>query len=137
MNERAHLLAGGIFSIMTDLSVLMLALPTVAKLNIYRRQKLLILLLFGGGMIAFGAGIARTWYTWKATSSYDRTWESYPRWITSILELDIALVSRFSIFHCQLPLLTSTLALRSALRRQSFLCTLFPIPSHPSFYQIY
>lgn len=92
INERMHLLLGGIINTLTDFLVFLLPLPTVLSLKIHRRQQILLCLLFGAGLIVCIAGTVRIWFAWKTASTYDRTWKSYPLWISSLLELDIGII---------------------------------------------
>lgn len=99
INERIHLLIGGIINTMTDFLVFFLPLPTVVGLQIPRRQQLILFFLFGAGFIVCVAGTVRIVYAYKTTSTYDRTWESYGLWIASVLELYIGIVS-YTIYPC-------------------------------------
>ena len=95
INERLHLLFGGIINTLTDFLVFFLPVPTVLSLKIPRRQQFFICLLFGVGFIVCVAGAVRIYFAWAVTSTYDRTWVSYGLWIASVLELDLGIVSPF------------------------------------------
>jgi hypothetical protein len=94
INERSHLLVGGIINTLTDFLVVLLPLPTVFALKIPRRQQIIFKVIFGAGFVVCVAGICRIYFTYKATSTYDRTWESYGLWISAVLELYIGIVSQ-------------------------------------------
>ena len=93
LDEKVHLLAAGIINTLTDFLVFLLPLPTVLQLKIPRRQQIILTCIFGAGLVVCLAGTVRIWYTWKATTTFDRTWESYGVWISSMLELYIGIVS--------------------------------------------
>jgi hypothetical protein len=95
INEKAHLLAGGVINTFTDFLVFFLPLPTVLALQMPRRQQVILSILFGTGRIVCIAGIVRIVYAHKTTSTFDRTWESYGLWIASCLELYIGIVSSY------------------------------------------
>jgi hypothetical protein len=98
INEKAHLLAGGVINTFTDFLVFFLPLPTVLALQMPRRQQVILSILFGAGGIVCIAGIVRIIYAYKTTSTFDRTWESYGLWIASCLELYIGIVSSYKSF---------------------------------------
>lgn len=104
INERTHLLIGGIINTMTDFLVFFLPIPTVLSLKMHRRQQVFVSALFSAGLVVCVAGTVRIYYAWKTTSTFDRTWVSYPLWIASMLELDIGIVSTSSWRLIQSPL---------------------------------
>lgn len=106
INERVHLFVAGIINTLTDLLIFLLPIPTVLRLRIPVRQQVILTMLFGAGFIVCVAGCVRTYYTWRATSTYDRTWESYGVWISSMIELYVGIVSRLP--HCSHSILTIT-----------------------------
>jgi hypothetical protein len=109
MNERVQLLITGIIYTLTNVFVISLAFSTTTPRTLNQRQKLLLWALLAAGSVACIAGIAKLGFTWIATSSYDRTWVSYGRWVTSLLELNIGIVG---LFHFTLPSIIITLMRR-------------------------
>lgn len=93
IDEKTHLLAGGVINTLTDFLVFFLPLPTVLALKIHIRQQIILCALFGAGLIVCIAGTVRIYYTYRTTTTFDRTWVSYPLWISGTLELDIGIVS--------------------------------------------
>jgi hypothetical protein len=92
INEKAHLLAGGVINTFTDFLVFFLPLPTVLALQMPRRQHVILSILFDAGGIVCIAGIVRIIYAYKTTSTFDRT---YGLWIASCLELYIGIASSY------------------------------------------
>jgi len=68
-------------------------MPIVFALQIPRRQQVILMMIFGAGSVVCVAGICRAYFTYKTTSTYDRTWQSYGLWISGSLELYIGMVS--------------------------------------------
>jgi hypothetical protein len=77
---------------MTDFFVFFLPIPTVFSLPIPIRQQVMLSLLFAAGLVVCASGTVRIYYAYLATSNYDRTWYSFPLWISSVLELYIGIV---------------------------------------------
>lgn len=92
VNEQAHLLASAIINTCSDFLVFFLPIPTVFSLPIPFRQQFMLCLLFATGLVVCGAGVVRVYYIHTTYSSYDKTWFSYPLWISSILNLYIGIV---------------------------------------------
>jgi hypothetical protein len=94
INEKFHLLVQGIINIIADFLVVLIPIPVVLRLNLPMRQRLLVSLLFGAGFIVCFAGIVRTYYFYRLTDGYhDITWDAYPVWLSTAVELYIGLVS--------------------------------------------
>lgn len=93
VDQTALLLVAGIVNTFTDFLVVLLPFQTVMELSLPRRQKFIILTLFGLGLLSGAAGIVRTYFTYATTAlTYDSTWASYPVWITAAVELYVGLI---------------------------------------------
>ncbi|THV52343.1 hypothetical protein BGAL_0082g00330 [Botrytis galanthina] len=92
IDERTHLLASAIINTCSDFFVFFLPIPTVFSLPIPFRQQLMLFILFAAGLVVCASGVVRIWYIHAAYSSYDRTWFSYPLWISSVLNLYIGII---------------------------------------------
>ncbi|PQE03809.1 integral membrane protein [Rutstroemia sp. NJR-2017a BBW] len=92
IDERTHILASGIINTLTDFFVFFLPIPTVFSLPIPIRQQVMLSLLFAAGLVVCASGTVRIYYAYLATSNYDRTWYSFPLWISSVLELYIGII---------------------------------------------
>jgi Fungal rhodopsin domain len=78
---------------LTDLIAVLLPIRTVWTLQLPTRQVVIVVLLFSLGFMSCIAGIIRTYFMYRVTKLYDQTWNSYPVWITSAVELYIGMVS--------------------------------------------
>ncbi|KAI1844564.1 hypothetical protein JX265_001549 [Neoarthrinium moseri] len=92
IDEAAHLLSAGIINTVTDFIVVLLPIKTVAGLQLPRKQYIILIVLFCAGFVACVAGVVRTYYTWMLTIDYDRTWEGWTVWISSLIELDVGIL---------------------------------------------
>jgi hypothetical protein len=94
ISEPAFLLASGIINTVTDFIVVILPVPVVWKLQLGRREQLVLVLLFGAGFIVSIVGGIRTVYTYRVTVSNDRSWDIFPVYITASVELYVGIVSQ-------------------------------------------
>jgi hypothetical protein len=98
IDEKTHLLFQGIINIVSDFFVVMIPIPIVLKLKLPLRQRIFVALLFGCGFVVCFAGIVRTYYFYRLTDGYhDITWDAFPVWISSAIELYIGIVSYIPI----------------------------------------
>jgi hypothetical protein len=95
INEEAHILAAGVINTATDFIIVLLPIRTVKNLALPRKQRVIVYLLFTGGLLASIAGAVRIYFTWQLTSSpdHDLTWNSYLVMLVSSLELFVGIVS--------------------------------------------
>lgn len=101
INEVQHLLAAGCINTVTDFLIMLVPIPYVRRLELPRRQQIIVASLFAGGIFVTAAGAARTAITFITFSDPNRdlTWNSIPVIIASALELYIGIVSPFRT-HC-------------------------------------
>jgi hypothetical protein len=67
---------------------------TKSQLQMPKRQRIAVAILFSLGLIVTIAGIVRTWYIYKSLiAEYDLTWYAYPLWIAAAVEIDLGVVS--------------------------------------------
>jgi hypothetical protein len=102
VNMEVFLLVAGILNTLSDFLVVLLPIPVVLKLQLPRRQLIVVTMLFGAGFLVCAAGGARTWFTYMLTSSFDATWYGYRASLSSSVELYIGIVSLFyliSLIH--------------------------------------
>lgn len=94
INEEAHVLAAGVINTVTDFIIVLLPIRIVKNLNLPKKQRVLVYLLFTGGLLASIAGAIRTYFTWRLTSSpdHDITWNSYYVMLLSSIELFVGIV---------------------------------------------
>lgn len=82
---------------------MLLPLPTVLAVKLPFRQSIVIGLLFGAGFLATAAGAIRTYYTYKVTTSNDKTWDVFLFWVPAEVELYLGLVRFLSFSYFLLP----------------------------------
>lgn len=95
INEELHLLAAGCINTTTDFLIVLLPIPYVVRLKLPRKQQIIIVSLFTGGLFVTAAGAVRT-YVFHITltdPNRDLTWNAYVIIIVSALELYIGIVS--------------------------------------------
>lgn len=96
VDNKIHLLVQGILNIIADFLVVLIPIPIVLKLKLPMRQRVIVALLFGAGFIVCFAGIARTVYMYRLTETYyDVTWDAFPVWLSTAVELYIGIVRIF------------------------------------------
>ncbi|KAI1771304.1 integral membrane protein [Hypoxylon cercidicola] len=92
INQGAHILAASIINTVTDWLVVLLPIKTVLGLNLPKRQTIIIMLLFGIGILASSVGIARSYFTWILITDYDSIWNSWTVWFCSAIELNLGII---------------------------------------------
>lgn len=72
-----------------------LPLPLILQMEMRQRQRYMVSGLFALGYVVTGAGIARTYFTYKAffDSGYDIAWWQMPVFMSSTIENNLAIVS--------------------------------------------
>lgn len=53
------------------------------------RERIILVSLFSNGLIVCLAGALRTYYAWIQDGSFDKTWDAFPLWIVSMVEVNI------------------------------------------------
>lgn len=97
ISETNLLLAAGIINVVTDLIVVLLPMPIVWRVKLPVQQQIVLGLLFAVGFFITLVGAIRTYYLYNVTSKWDKTWEAYPVWLTSSVELYVGIVSSSGI----------------------------------------
>ncbi|KAI1494814.1 hypothetical protein F5X96DRAFT_466158 [Biscogniauxia mediterranea] len=94
IDEPAHLAAANIINTITDFVVVLLPIRTIIGLELPAKQRIIVTGLFGVGLFASAAGIARTYFTWILTTSTDRdtTWNAWAVWLASTIELNLGII---------------------------------------------
>jgi hypothetical protein len=95
INENAHLMSANIINTITDFVVVLLPIRTATSIQLSSRQRVVVISLFGTGLIASSVGIARTYFTWLliTAADYDTTWNAWYVWLSSLVELHLGIVS--------------------------------------------
>ncbi|KAH9208595.1 hypothetical protein DL95DRAFT_345248 [Leptodontidium sp. 2 PMI_412] len=92
ISETKNLLAAGILNTIGDLVVIILPIPIIWRLKLPIQQQIIIVLLFGAGLLVTVASVMRTYYLYQVTSGWDKTWHAVPAWITSSVELYVGIM---------------------------------------------
>ncbi|KAI3336622.1 hypothetical protein HD806DRAFT_12214 [Xylariaceae sp. AK1471] len=94
INEKAHLMTANVINTITDFVVVLLPIRTVASLQLSSRQRVVVISLFGIGLIASSVGIARTYFTWLlfTAADYDTIWNAWYLWLSSLIELHLGII---------------------------------------------
>ncbi|KAI0458400.1 hypothetical protein F5B21DRAFT_500660 [Xylaria acuta] len=115
INEEAHLMSANIINTVTDFIVVLIPIRTTMALDIPTRHRVVVISLFGIGLVASSVGIARTYFAWLlfTAADHDTTWRSYYIWLSSLLELHLGIVSvslgaAAAIFNLEINRLTKT-----------------------------
>jgi hypothetical protein len=73
--------------------VAVLPLPVIYMLNVTNHQRNMIIGMLCGGVLVVLVGCVRTYYVWQMIANHDPSWWAMPHWITSEVEMDVAIVS--------------------------------------------
>ena len=99
LDEGKVMLGGGVVNSASDFLTTVLPIPIVMRLQMPLKQRVGVCILLCLGLIVTIAGAIRTYYTWKSLmASWDETWYGYPLYIAAIVEIDLGLVRKRSIF---------------------------------------
>ncbi|EME42364.1 hypothetical protein DOTSEDRAFT_133091, partial [Dothistroma septosporum NZE10] len=94
INGNALTVTSGVFSCLSDTYAV--ALPCLIlrhyRLDVPKRQKLALNLIFAMGFLVTGAGIGRTFYLWKINHTYDTSWAGFSLFVWSVVECHLAIV---------------------------------------------
>ncbi|KAH7110482.1 hypothetical protein EDB81DRAFT_954082 [Dactylonectria macrodidyma] len=84
----------GLLAIATlSLTSSVLSLPIVMKLHLPRHQRVMLALLFSGGLIVVLAGCQRAyWSYYVIEKTYDVTWEEFYLWIRTAVEANLGVI---------------------------------------------
>ncbi|KUI69725.1 hypothetical protein VM1G_04787 [Cytospora mali] len=97
----------GIANVIIDFILLGIPLPTLWKLQMSTRRKVLLFFALGAGSSACIASIVRLTYTQSGLSTYDESWDSVPVAILSGVEMCTAIIA--SCFATYRPLVERVL----------------------------
>jgi hypothetical protein len=85
----------------SEIVVALLPVIAVFQLRLDPRQRWSVIGLLSLSFLVAIAGMFRTAFMFKLMESHDLTWWSSPQWLTSEVEIDMALVSLFTV--CDKP----------------------------------
>ncbi|KAI8964076.1 hypothetical protein F5Y11DRAFT_116799 [Daldinia sp. FL1419] len=91
INRSSHAFAASVINTTTDWVVVLLPVWMAMGLNLPIRQVGMVVFLFGLGILASSAGIARSYSIWKLFYSGD-IWDRWAVWIASVTELNLGII---------------------------------------------
>ncbi|KAI1104672.1 hypothetical protein F4804DRAFT_332081 [Jackrogersella minutella] len=92
IDQNAHMRVVNIFDTMTDWLVVLLPLKVALGLNLPAKQISMLMFLFGVGVLASLAGIARSYFAWMLIPGHDPVWHAWSVWFCSTLELNLGII---------------------------------------------
>lgn len=93
------MLSFGILTVVLDFAILLLPVPLVMSLQLSAKQRIAVCTLFGMGFVVCIAGIVQVYYVdFALKNSYDETWDGWPLWVASAVQVDVGIVSQLSFF---------------------------------------
>lgn len=84
--------AAGVLNTFAEFVMALLPLIAVFRLKVDKRKRWEVLGLLSLGFFVFFIGIWRTFFIWRALTTYDLTWWLGPQWVASEIENFTALV---------------------------------------------
>jgi hypothetical protein len=85
-------------NLFTDLLTTVVPMPLIWRLKLPRRQRLVVIAIFGLGITVDIVGSVRTYYVWQdAVGTWDSTWYAWLVGMTGAVEIHVGIV-RFSPF---------------------------------------
>ena len=92
-NEGPITFSFGVMKTIIDFVITTLPLPLIMQMEMRQRQRIFVSCLFALGYVVTGAGIARTYFTWKAFfTNGDVGWWQTPVFISSTIENNLAII---------------------------------------------
>ncbi|KAK1569563.1 uncharacterized protein LY79DRAFT_594815 [Colletotrichum navitas] len=93
LDEWPPLAAQSVSTVVIDVIVYIIPIPTLFRLKLPAAQRLVLMFLFSLGTVVVVAGAMRTyWIHHVEKETYDVTWEGFELWIWTALEANLAVV---------------------------------------------
>ncbi|KAK1707760.1 uncharacterized protein BDZ83DRAFT_724513 [Colletotrichum acutatum] len=93
MAEWPPLAGQTVTSVITDILVYLLPMPTLFRLRLQILQRIVLMILFSLGIVVVAAGIMRAWWTYYVVEmTYDITWDGFDLWMWTALEANFAII---------------------------------------------
>jgi hypothetical protein len=84
--------AAGVLNTFAEFVMALLPLIAIFSLKVDKQKRMHVLGLLSLGFFVSFIGIWRTYFIWKALTTYDLTWWLGPQWVASEIENSMALV---------------------------------------------
>ncbi|KAF8250936.1 hypothetical protein K440DRAFT_540369 [Wilcoxina mikolae CBS 423.85] len=114
MNETVLLLCFTMTNLITDIWLVVVPVPTLYKLQLPFKQRLILMILMSLGLVACVASLVRGYYLYKTlVTTYDVTWEGYNIWLWTAVEVHLFIITSSvptlrPLVHRYFPLLIDT-----------------------------
>ncbi|KAI5304745.1 hypothetical protein KEM56_006003, partial [Ascosphaera pollenicola] len=91
ISDVVEMIAPTITNIFIDIIILVLPIPTLIRVQLPVRERIVLVILMSIGLVACVASIVRTYYMWvTVVQSYDISWWAYDAWLWNIIELNLS-----------------------------------------------
>jgi hypothetical protein len=97
MDDGLSMQIAAVMNTFSEVVIAVLPVVAVFRLRVDPRQRWSVIGLLSLSFFVAIAGICRTAFIFKLLKSYDLTWWSSPQWLTSEVEIDMALVSLLKV----------------------------------------
>ncbi|KAK3390683.1 hypothetical protein B0H63DRAFT_121690 [Podospora didyma] len=92
VREGSFLMAQAVFTVLSDLAVWVLPLPTFYYARLPLGQRVALIVLFSFGAVVVVAACLRTyWLWWAVGETWDVTWDAYDEWIWTAVEVHVGI----------------------------------------------
>ncbi|KAL6713401.1 hypothetical protein ACLMJK_008866 [Lecanora helva] len=93
IDEGDYMLSFSVITIFLDFILLLFPIPIIRSLQLSTKQRFAVCGLFFIGFIVCIAGIVHAYYVDLAlVHSYDETWDGWPLWVASAIEVDLGIL---------------------------------------------
>ncbi|KAK2871780.1 hypothetical protein FQN49_002835 [Arthroderma sp. PD_2] len=93
MDEANRLLPAIYSNAVMDVMILLTPCPTLWKLHLPIRDRIVLIAMMGLGLIACVAGCIKSYYMYQTlVGTYDVTWEGYKVWVWTDIEVNLAVI---------------------------------------------
>jgi hypothetical protein len=94
-NDGEMMQIAGVVNTFAEFTLAVLPLLAVFSLRVNKRQRWNVISILCLGFFITFVGSVRTFFIWKAMTTYDYSWWSGPQWICSEVENSLAIVCSF------------------------------------------
>ncbi|KAL2003971.1 hypothetical protein VTN02DRAFT_1267 [Thermoascus thermophilus] len=93
MDDGNNVFAASVVNVFTDILTTIIPMPLIWSLKLPVRQRVIVISIFGLGLIVNAAGCVRTAFVYKSMiASYDQTWVGWPISLAGAVEINLGLI---------------------------------------------
>ncbi|EEQ34352.1 conserved hypothetical protein [Microsporum canis CBS 113480] len=93
IDNNTRIISGSVPHIVTDIIIWAIPIPTLYRMYLPRREKVVLILIMSLGLVACAAAVIRLGYTYVYFYiTYDYTWVGYNLWIWLNIETNLAVI---------------------------------------------